>query len=295
MQTNPLNNKPAVSIGMPVYNGEKYIREALDSLLAQTFTDFELIISDNCSGDNTAKICQEYVTKNTRVRCIRQNKNIGASANFEFVLNQAKGKYFMWAAFDDYWLPDFILETVGGLEKQSSDVSCGFSFTKYKVVSRILPILFSRRNLPSFDFINHTCKEYRVRAYSSMPFSTHKDNMVYALWKTLAIKEVINNIKNSRVKKCLIGASMNEYALSLYRGCYINKTLFIKKYKFIPPGHILVRLRQLINRYFFNKVDNTANVYSLDQHLTDLNYVLDLAGFERKFSDEILKVNKKNR
>ena len=94
---------PQVSIGMPVYNGAKFIREALNSLLAQTFTDFELIISDNASTDGTEGICQEYVAKDKRVRYVRQPQNIGAAANFFFVLDEAQAEYFMWAAADDLW------------------------------------------------------------------------------------------------------------------------------------------------------------------------------------------------
>lgn len=94
---------PKVSIGMPVYNGEKFLREALDSLLAQTFDDFEIIISDNASVDNTPKICLEYVSSDARVSYVRQELNIGAIANFKYVLNMAKGEFFMWAAADDVW------------------------------------------------------------------------------------------------------------------------------------------------------------------------------------------------
>lgn len=94
---------PKVSIGMPVYNGEKYVREALDSLLAQTFTDFELIISDNASTDGTEDICRRYVTKDSRVRYVRQSQNMGATWNLNFVLEEARGEYFMWAAHDDFW------------------------------------------------------------------------------------------------------------------------------------------------------------------------------------------------
>lgn len=94
---------PQVSIGMPVYNGEKFIREALDSLLAQTFTDFELIISDNASTDGTEAICREYAARDPRIRYVRQSENRGAIANFQFVLDEAVGEYFMWAAADDVW------------------------------------------------------------------------------------------------------------------------------------------------------------------------------------------------
>lgn len=109
------HHPPKVSIGMPVYNGDAFIREALDSLLAQTFTDFELIISDNASTDDTQLICQEYAANDCRIRYVRQSRNIGAAANFQFVLKQAVGKLFMWAAADDSWDPRFISLNIDNL------------------------------------------------------------------------------------------------------------------------------------------------------------------------------------
>ena len=100
----PVNTKPPkVSIGMPVYNGEKFICKALDSLLSQTFSDFELIISDNASTDTTEDICREYAAGDSRIRYVRQKKNQGPLANFQYVLDEAIGEYFMWAAADDSW------------------------------------------------------------------------------------------------------------------------------------------------------------------------------------------------
>jgi len=87
---------PTVSIGMPVYNGGKYIREALDSLLKQSFSDFELIISNNASTDGTEAICCEYADWDSRIRYVLQPENLGPAANFHYVLGEAQGKYFMW-------------------------------------------------------------------------------------------------------------------------------------------------------------------------------------------------------
>lgn len=106
------NTPPQISIGMPVFNGEKYISEALDSLLAQTFTDFELIISDNASTDNTQEVCQQYEKKDSRIIYIRQPNNIGAISNFSFVKDRAQGEFFMWAAHDDRWDTKFIESTL---------------------------------------------------------------------------------------------------------------------------------------------------------------------------------------
>lgn len=109
--------KPLVSIGMPAYNGEQFIRTALDSILAQEYKNFELVISDNASTDMTLKICSEYAIRDQRIKVFEQNHNIGALENFKFVLKGVRGKYFMWAAVDDYWAPGFIGELVNELEK----------------------------------------------------------------------------------------------------------------------------------------------------------------------------------
>ena len=97
------DSQPLVSIGMPVYNGERFIRQALDSLLAQDCENFELIISDNASADGTQEICLEYAAQDGRIRYYRNENNLGALANFNRVLGLAQGPYFMWAAHDDVW------------------------------------------------------------------------------------------------------------------------------------------------------------------------------------------------
>ena len=84
-----------VSIGMPVYKAEQFIHKALTSLLSQSFTNFELIISDDSSTDRTAEICLEYTAKDNRIRYIRQTENLGLVRNFNFVLRQAHGEYFL--------------------------------------------------------------------------------------------------------------------------------------------------------------------------------------------------------
>jgi glycosyltransferase domain-containing protein len=117
-----MNDKPLVSIGMPVHNEERFVRRALNSLLAQNYENSELIISDNASTDRTADICKEYTQQDTRVRYYRSDTNTGADSNFRRVLELARGKYFMWAAADDYWMPTFISTMIEELES-SPDAS----------------------------------------------------------------------------------------------------------------------------------------------------------------------------
>jgi glycosyltransferase involved in cell wall biosynthesis len=122
--------RPVVSIGMPTYNDEKYVRSAVDDLLAQTFGDFELVISDNASTDKTEEICRDYAAKDRRVRYYRQTANIGPQNNFLFVLSQARGEFFMWAASDDRWDKDFVRVLLAALRGDESCVSafCPFMY-----------------------------------------------------------------------------------------------------------------------------------------------------------------------
>lgn len=92
---------PEISIGLPVYNGERYLALAVESVLNQKFTDFELIISDNASTDSTWSICCEYAARDDRIRLHRNPQNVGASKNFWLVYRDATSKYFMWMAHDD--------------------------------------------------------------------------------------------------------------------------------------------------------------------------------------------------
>ena len=116
------NHVPKVSIGLPVYNGESSLRKAIDSILNQSFIDFELIISDNASTDLTSKICKEYGDKDDRITFVKQNKNIGALWNFYFTLKKARGTYFVWLATDDYWHHDFLLENIDILDNYKNVV-----------------------------------------------------------------------------------------------------------------------------------------------------------------------------
>lgn len=113
---------PRLSIGLPVYNGEKYLRCALDSILQQDYTDFELIISDNASTDATREICSAYAAKDPRIRFYRNEANIGASNNYNRVFDLAHGEFFKWATHDDIHLPGFLRRCVEVLDKAPSSV-----------------------------------------------------------------------------------------------------------------------------------------------------------------------------
>ncbi|MBN2304985.1 MAG: glycosyltransferase [Anaerolineae bacterium] len=162
------SHKPRVSIGMPVYNGELYIEQAIDSILAQTFNDFELIISDNASTDGTREICERYVAQDSRVRYYRNDSNLGAAPNFNRTFELAGGEYFKWAAADDILDPTYLEKCVAILDQNPSVVLChsrsrvigeqGETLQDYDVFLKTDSIRVQDR-LHDLLFIEHRCYE----------------------------------------------------------------------------------------------------------------------------------------
>ena len=111
-----------LTIGVPVFNGEKTISKCIDSLRKQTFDDFKLIISDNASTDSTQKICEDYAKKDSRIHYIKQEKNLGLVPNWNLILKNATTKYFMYAAVDDIWDPHFVKKNLDILESDENIV-----------------------------------------------------------------------------------------------------------------------------------------------------------------------------
>lgn len=115
---------PRISVGMPVYNGEKFIAQAIESLLSQTFVDFELIISDNGSIDATQQICSEYASRDPRIRYYRSDRNRGAAWNHNRLVELARGEYFKWQCHDDNCAPTFLEKCLAVIESNPDVVLC---------------------------------------------------------------------------------------------------------------------------------------------------------------------------
>ncbi len=109
-------NIPLVTVGIPVYNGEKFLKKRLDSIQNQTFKNFEVIISDNASNDLTSDICKQYENLDNKIKYYRQEKNLGYVENFNYLIKNAKSKYFVIASVDDLWEPTFLEENIQILE-----------------------------------------------------------------------------------------------------------------------------------------------------------------------------------
>ncbi len=103
-----MTTSPLITIGVPVYNASAHLRSTLDSLLAQTFTDFELVVSDNASTDSTQDIVEEYRRKDRRIRYERHAVNIGANGNYAGLIGMARGALFKWSSASDWCAPTFL-------------------------------------------------------------------------------------------------------------------------------------------------------------------------------------------
>lgn len=121
---------PRVSVGMPVFNCERFVGRSIEAVLSQTYGDLELVISDNASTDGTEAVCREYARLDSRIRYVRQAKNLGGPPNFRYVFEIGRGEYQKWNTADDYWDPTFIAKAVEFLDSNPDFVLC-YSRTRF--------------------------------------------------------------------------------------------------------------------------------------------------------------------
>jgi glycosyltransferase involved in cell wall biosynthesis len=168
-----------VTIGIPVYNDKDFLEQSLQSLLNQTFKDFVLIISDDCSTDGSAEICLEYEKKDNRIRYIRQPRNLGISKNLKFLLSLAETKYFMWAGDDDLYEKDFIERLKNKLDSNPDSIC---SFSDYV---RIDEENNPKGEIRSFDYSGFSAVK-RLKFF----FKNSDDGFGYGLYFTEKIRDV---------------------------------------------------------------------------------------------------------
>ncbi len=170
----PANQRtPLVSVGMPVRNGQKYICQALDSILNQTLTDIEVVICDNDSTDDTQSICQGYVARDPRVRYFRNEQNLGPAGNHNRCFSHAIGKYFKWHAHDDLIAPTFLEKCVAVLENDPKVVN-SHSFTD----------VIDENNNHSRDYTFRAATDHEVpsRRFGSLIHVNHKTHVGYEIF-----------------------------------------------------------------------------------------------------------------
>lgn len=198
------HDQPLVSIGLPVYNGEKYLREALDALTAQDYENLELIISDNASTDRTGEICREYASRDARIRYFRNETNEGPYRNFCRVLELSSGPYFMWAAHDDVWHHAYVRRCAEVLDKSAEAV---VSFSAFRLIDE------EGQELERFHIsANAPSRPARVRQYLSSIETRNNGAPVYGLLRAEALRKVFPGKSASwggdvvlLTKLCLLG------------------------------------------------------------------------------------------
>jgi len=179
-------DQPLVSIGIPCYNRPEGLRKTLQCATRQSYLYLEVIVSNNCSPDEVVdKIALEYARKDNRVSYVRQKENIGAAANFEYVLAQAKGEYFLWMSDDDEWSQDFISECVGLLET-APDI--GMAFTNFENVT---PWGRKYRETLSPQRYAGTASWQAVLKFILIPEYFGVANIIYSVFRTRLLRELV--------------------------------------------------------------------------------------------------------
>lgn len=199
--------KPDISIGMPVFNGEKYLSEAISSILSQSFGNFELIISDNASTDRTESICRYFSDLDPRVTYVRQSENLGSLRNFEFVLNSASADFFMWAACDDFWSPDWIRQTLN--IAQMHQCAC---FGRVHVIDDADRTIPHVANMRLIEFTGASL--WRRLRYFIDPAMRGKANAFYSVFPTNLLRKSSSNalFQNPTINRLRFSDTLALYA-----------------------------------------------------------------------------------
>ena len=148
-----------ITVGLPVYNSERYLAQSLDSLLAQTFPHFVLVISDNASTDGTAQICQQYAAADSRIKYSRNETNIGNPRNFNRVAGLASTRYLKWSTADDFWGPSFLERALEVMERDPTIALC---------YPQAVLIDADGRNPKEYDDVLHLVQENPIDRFLSL-------------------------------------------------------------------------------------------------------------------------------
>ncbi len=174
------HRKPKLSVGMPVYNGEPYIRIAIESILDQTFGDFKLIISDNPSTDQTEGICRDFASRDKRIVYSRNEKNIGAAPNYNRLVDMASAPYFRWSNADDVFAPELHERCISVLDATPDAV---LSYGK----TRIIDEEGNEREdyADNLDLGDDRPSDRFIRFHDSVGLT----NVIYGLMRTAAVRK----------------------------------------------------------------------------------------------------------
>jgi glycosyltransferase involved in cell wall biosynthesis len=212
---------PRLTIGMPVYNGERFLDRAISSVLGQDFADFELIISDNGSDDATPEICRAYAARDPRIRYHRSDVNRGAAWNFSRVLELASGEYFKWAAHDDWYAPDFLSRCIAVLDDDPASVLCCSPMVVLDDEDRELRV--------HRDDLDGATSPHLAKRFHAMLWSVQDPtNLAFGVYRTEALKPIgyrnIPEPDRTLLGELVLQGSFRQLDEALY-------------FRHAPPGH----------------------------------------------------------
>jgi len=176
------NQPPVLTMGLLVYNEEKNVAEAIDCLLAQTYKNFVLLVSDNASTDKTQEICLKYAKKDKRIVYVRQPKNMGALFNFKYVADQAKTPFFMWCSGNDKWHPTFVEKLMPAFKEE--DVI--LSYPEAAMIDLDGTISDAYEDDNTTVHIDDPAHRY---LYFLRRFRARISNMLYGIWRVDALRK----------------------------------------------------------------------------------------------------------
>lgn len=216
MQDHP-SQKGLVSIGLPVYNGAPYLKKAIESVLAQTHSNLELIITDNPSTDGTQALCEEYARKDKRVRYIRHKENIGACENYNSALQATLGEYFNWVSFDDFLAPEYVEKCVAALKNDQEAVMAMSDYVHTNKKGEI-----THRLDPKGFIVTERALYPRLKRFILMRWWDGKAMTIHGLWRRSAIvKDVYRDLPDGDINFSFRGLSRGHFV-------FVNEVLFFK-------------------------------------------------------------------
>ena len=185
-----------ISIGLPIYNGEKFLRTRLETILSQTFHDFELIISDNASTDLTEKICEEFIKNDSRIKYTRQKKFLSGIENFGYVLEQAKSEFFVWTGVDDVWDPTFLEKNLKVLEEDKNIIGSISNVQFFYTFNENLNLMLKKlknENKMQFEQCKPAYGDYSQRL--KIFLKHRRATSIYAVFRTKNLKKSFSQAK----------------------------------------------------------------------------------------------------
>jgi glycosyltransferase involved in cell wall biosynthesis len=211
---------PRITIGMPVFNGEKFIRATVDSLLAQSFSDFELIVSDNASTDGTEQICRDYAARDPRFIYVRNSRNLGPAANYNVSLDLARSELFKWCAADDVYGPDCLKRLIEALDANPDAVA---SYARTKIIDE------TGQYVRDYDYELKLSTARPWQRLAALIFVQHRHHGAHEIWSVVRLAK----LREAGHKQALVRAD----SVLLVRLALLGKMLLLDEFHFFNRDH----------------------------------------------------------